>query len=350
MSRHKVCPHCRAVNETSAKNCAQCSRDISMRDPLQGPEGEERESPPEETITLASSEGRTVSVRNGDVVGRTAVGREVLEVHEEVSRHHAQFVLSAGAWFIVDLCSSNGTFLEGERIPPQQRIRIRNGQRVMLSPVFQAALQIRESPEEESRPASEHAEAGGRDSSRKTVVILFADLKGSVDFFQERGTIVARNWIMKLYRMLSLIINRRRGMHIKNIGDAILAAFDDPHEAAKAAVEMQADLRAHNRTADEAGQYLLRIGMNMGPVLFEDHDIFGNAVNIASRVQALAPPERIFITARLYEAIREDRDVQCCFVGLEQLKGVKEKTGIYEILCGDKRETYDAQKSREGAS
>jgi class 3 adenylate cyclase len=317
---------------------------------MQDPEREKRGPSHEDTVTLISSEGRTIEVRNGDVVGRTAVGREVLEIHEEISRRQARFVMNEGAWFIMDLGSSNGTFLEGERLAPQERVRIRNGQRIMLSPVFQADIKIREAPEEEAVPIPGAGEAGKAEEQRKTMVVLFADLKGSVDFFQERGTIVAHNWILKLYRVLSSIVSRHRGVHIKNIGDAILAVFEDPREAAKAAVEMQADLKTHNRTADETGQYYLRIGMNMGPVLFEDRDIFGNAVNIASRVQALAPPERIFITGHLYEAIRECSGLRCRFVGLEQLKGVKEKTGIYEILCDDDRETDSMHKTSEEGS
>ncbi len=102
--------------------------------------------------------------------------------------------------------------------------------------------------------------------NRKTMVILFADLKGSVDFFQEKGTIVAQKWIVNLYHLLSSIISTHHGEHIKNIGDAILAVFDDPHEAARAALKMQADLRRHNSKADNMGQYYLRIGMNMGTV------------------------------------------------------------------------------------
>jgi class 3 adenylate cyclase len=166
------------------------------------------------------------------------------------------------------------------------------------------------------------------------MVILFADLKGSVDFFQERGTLVARKWILNLYHMLSSSIDAHGGTHVKNIGDAILAVFGDPHEAAKASLKMQSDLKEHNRTAQETDLYYLRIGMNMGTVLFEDRDVFGNSVNIASRVQALAPPEHIYITEHLYEAIKDSKDIRFRFIGHEQLKGVKEKTGIYEILSG----------------
>jgi class 3 adenylate cyclase len=285
-------------------------------------------------VTLASPDGRTVEVRDGEVVGRTAVGREALEIHEEISRRHARFVMSEGRWFVIDLGSSNGTFLEGQRLSPNERVQIRNGQRLKISPVFEGVVRIEDTRKEKTVITSGHEEPECLQNRRKTMTILFADLKGSVDFFQERGTLVARKWILNLYHMLSSIISAHRGTHVKNIGDAILAVFDDPHEAAKAALKMQADLREHNRSAQETDLYYLRIGMNMGTVLFEDRDVFGNSVNIASRVQALSPPEHIYITENLYEAIRDDKDIQFHFIGHEQLKGVKNKTGIYEILSG----------------
>jgi class 3 adenylate cyclase len=285
-------------------------------------------------VMLASPDGRIIEVRDGDVVGRTAVGKEALEIHEEISRRHAQFVMSDGMWFVIDLGSSNGTFLEGKRLPPKERVRVRDGQRLKISPVFEGVVRIEETGKEKIVFPSGREETACIQDRRKTMIILFADLKGSVDFFQERGTLVARKWILNLYRMLSSIINAHSGAHVKNIGDAILAVFDDPHKAAKASLKMQTDLREHNRTAEETGLYYLRIGMNMGTVLFENHDVFGNSVNIASRVQALAPPEHIYITEHLYEAIRDDKDIQFRFIGHEQLKGVKNKTGIYEILSG----------------
>ena len=290
------------------------------------------------TVTLASPDGRIIAVRDGDVVGRTAVGREVLDIHEEISRRHAQFVRSEGAWFVIDLDSSNGTFLDGKRLSPRQRVAVGNGQQVMFSPVFQAIIRIAEPGKEEGVVPSVREGDACASGDRKTLVILFADLKGSVAFFQEKGTLVARKWILNLYRMLTSIVTAHHGAHLKNIGDAILAVFDDPQEAVRAALEMQADLRRHNSTTEEQDHYYLRIGLNMGTVLMENHDVFGNAVNIASRVQALAPPEHIYITECLHEAVRDAADIRCRLIGREQLKGVKDKTGIYEVVPGDAKQ------------
>ena len=295
-------------------------------------------------LILTSPDGRVIEVRDGDVVGRTAVGKEALDIHEEISRRHAKFIMSEGKWFVIDLNSSNGTFLNGEKLKPNAQAALSDGQFLNLSPVFQAVISIKETGKGASLPEDEAESIQRR---RKTVVVLFADLKGSVSFFQEKGTLVARNWVLNLYRMLSSSIDAHRGTHIKNIGDAILAVFDDPHEAAMAALKMQEDLEAHNGRTKEEDHYYLRIGMNMGQVLFEEGDVFGNAVNIASRVQSLAPPEHIYITRCLYEEIRYDKGICFKLIGDEQLKGVKEKTGIYEVMRGGDEMRANSQQQLE---
>jgi class 3 adenylate cyclase len=283
-------------------------------------------------LVLSSSDGRVIRLRDGDVVGRTLVGKEALDMHEEISRRHAQFVRREGAWFVIDLRSSNGTFIDGKRITPDQMHPIQKGQRIGISPVFLATASIVDTAVQGAVLPPHPEEDKREEPCRKSLVILFGDLKGSVDFFQEKGTVVAQNWIVNFYHLLTSIIVAHGGEHLKNIGDAILAVFDDPHQAARAALKMQADLRRHNSKPDTTGQYHLRIGMNMGTVVLENRDVFGNVVNIASRVQALAPPEHIYITQHLYEEIKDDGQIRFRFVGDEQLKGVKGKTALYEIV------------------
>ncbi len=289
--------------------------------------------PRREALTLVFTGGRAFEVRDGDVVGRAGVGMDVLGIHEEISRRHAQFVRIQGTWYVIDLNSINGTFLDGKRIAPRERTPLRNGQEIRISPVFLATVRMQDTTIEEVDLPTHHDMAKQEQTGRKTMIILFADLKGSVDFFQEKGTILAQRWILNLYCLLAPIIASHHGNLLKNIGDAILAVFDDPHEAVRAALEMQAGIRRYNSKGANIGQYHLRVGMNMGTVIFENRDVFGNAVNIASRVQAAAPPEHIYITQRLYDEVKNDEGIQFQFISCEQLKGVRGKTPIYEIVC-----------------
>lgn len=331
MSTDKLCQSCGKSNPDFAERCFHCLEPLAgtaipaANIPLAGEVVTGSAAP---WILLTTAEGASFAVRDNDIVGRTGVGHELLNPHEEISRKHAQFVRKRDEWFIIDLSSSNGTFLDGRKISPKILTPIRNGQQLGFSPVLSVTVQF-----EGQQPAPATVADIEGDENRQTLVILFADIKGSVDFFQEMGTLVARNWILKLFRMLTSIIAIHEGKHLKNIGDAILAVFPDPCEAAKAAREMQSIIHEYNKSVDSSQAYSIRIGLNLGSVLFENNDIFGNAVNIASRVQDLTPPGRIFITRELFEAINHDPDIVTAFIGDEVLKGVRHPTGIYEIIA-----------------
>jgi class 3 adenylate cyclase len=79
-------------------------------------------------------------------------------------------------------------------------------------------------------------------------------------------------------------------------------------------------------------QFLLRIGIHQGEVVFEDGDIFGDAVNIASRLQSLAPPAGIFVSASVHHNISNRNDIRSVFVGVENLKNVREANFVYRIM------------------
>ncbi len=286
-----------------------------------------REQKEEGVVILETADGKHFSVRDGDVAGRAEIGRDVLEPYVEVSRRQAQFLCRGEHWFVIDLKSSNGTFIDGQKIAPNRPTPFADGQRIGFSAVLGLTARIVKPAPVKTTIVTEPV-----DPNRRTLVILFADVKGSVDFFQERGTIIGKNWIFKLFRMLTAIIEEHGGTHLKDIGDAMLAIFDDPHPAAMAAVKMQQVIREYNLAADASERYYLRIGMNMGSVLFENNDIFGNAVNIASRVQDIAPPERIYITGTLRQNLGQADQLQVRPVGRKQLKGVKSTTEIFEIL------------------
>ena len=78
--------------------------------------------------------------------------------------------------------------------------------------------------------------------------------------------------------------------------------------------------------------YNLRIGIHSGEVIFEENDVFGDGVNIASRMQALAIPGSILISETVYNNIENKKDIRNQFAGQETLKNVKEPVEIYEVI------------------
>jgi class 3 adenylate cyclase len=278
---------------------------------------------------LRTPDGGEHRVAPGDVVGRDMEGGIFADV-ETISRRHAEFLFKGGAWFLQDLGSANGTYLEGVKLPPRTPVPLRAGQTIHLSPGFEAAVEAVPSPPETPPCAAD-------DDGREQAFVMFVDLKGSTEYFQDMGTIVASKWILNFYNMLSAIVAKHEGRHIKNIGDAILAVFKDPVKSVRAALAMQRTIANHNATTDAANHYCLRIAINGGKVLFENNDVFGNAVNIASRLQNATPSGSIYMTDSLRAVIGEAVEsgalpVEVLHVRDERFRGVRGETGVYEIV------------------
>ena len=94
---------------------------------------------------------------------------------------------------------------------------------------------------------------------------------------------------------------------VKNTGDGFLAEFSSAVEAVRAAMQFQ--IRMHELTIDEAedNRIALRVGINIGDVIVEPHDIFGDGVNIAARLEGMAESGGICISSSAYEQVRQDR-------------------------------------------
>ncbi len=160
--------------------------------------------------------------------------------------------------------------------------------------------------------------------SRQLAAIMFTDIVGYTALIgdDEQRAFEILNKNRKVQKPL---IEQYGGRWIKEIGDGVLACFTTVSDAVNAAIKIQ---EACNLTKD----FLLRIGIHHGEVVFEENDIFGDVVNIASRIQALAPIGGIWISESLHNNISNKREIKTKFVRAETLKNVKELVWIYEVL------------------
>lgn len=140
-----------------------------------------------------------------------------------------------------------------------------------------------------------------------SLTFLFTDLKGSTDLYERVGDLVAYDLVRSHFQILNEIVASEAGAVVKTIGDAVMATFPVPHRAVSAALRMRESMRQMNvrRGAEEL---ILKIGIHEGPCLAvnlnDRQDYFGQTVNIASRVQALATGDSIFAT----EPVVQDAD------------------------------------------
>src|SRR5437016_688428 len=100
-------------------------------------------------------------------------------------------------------------------------------------------------------------------------------------------------------------VARRRGRIVKTTGDGLLVEFPSPVEAVRWAVEMQHGMTERNAEIADDRRILFRIGINLGDVIVDDKDLYGDAVNIAARLENLADPGGICISRTVREQIRD---------------------------------------------
>lgn len=120
------------------------------------------------------------------------------------------------------------------------------------------------------------------------------------------------------------IIARYNGRWIKELGDGVLASFQTVTDAVLCAGAIQ-------HASDAVPGLKLRIGIHLGDVVFENNDVFGDGVNIASRIQAMAPVGGIWISESVHKSISNKKGIVSHFVQEEILKNVKEPVRIYEV-------------------
>ena len=160
-------------------------------------------------------------------------------------------------------------------------------------------------------------------STRQLSAIMFADIVGYTAIMQE-DELLATKLREKLKNKLEEEVGVHGGRIIKYSGDGALCSFDSAIESIRAAIAVQIFMQ-------EEPQVPLRIGIHQADVVFEESDVHGDGVNIASRLESLAVPGSIFISAKVYDDIKNQKDIQTTSLGKYVLKNVKEPVEIYAI-------------------
>jgi TolB-like protein/Tfp pilus assembly protein PilF len=160
-------------------------------------------------------------------------------------------------------------------------------------------------------------------SSRQLTAIMFADISGYTAMMQEDEELALqlRN---KLQKKLEEEVTAHNGRILDFRGDGALCSFTSALEAVRAALALQLDMQISPLVP-------LRIGMHTGDVIVEDNNIYGDGVNIASRIESFAIPGSIFISGKVYDDIKNQKDIQAISLGRFMLKNVKEWVEIFAV-------------------
>jgi adenylate cyclase len=167
--------------------------------------------------------------------------------------------------------------------------------------------------------------------TRRLAAILLADVAGYSRMMErdEHGTHVRLRDVRAA--VIDPAISRHHGRPVRSKGDDVLVEFASAVEALSAAVEIQRELAERNRDLAPDSRIELRIGINLGDILIDGGEIAGDGVNVAARLQALAEPGEIAISAAIREQVRQLKSVQLVDAGHHRVKNLNRPIRVYKV-------------------
>lgn len=178
----------------------------------------------------------------------------------------------------------------------------------------------------------------------QALAILFADVCGSTQLYETLGDLQARNAVSRCIDLMTEATQRHGGRVVKTIGDEVMSIFPDADSAAAAAAEMQAAISGG--PAIEGRHLAIRVGFHLGPVILEaDGDVYGDAVNLASRMGSQAKAGQILTTGSTVQVLGGEWRELTRHVDEASVKGKRERVEIVEIIWQEEDVTHMAEPS-----
>ena len=171
-------------------------------------------------------------------------------------------------------------------------------------------------------------------SRRKLAAILSSDVVGYSRMMREDdgATIEA---VLATRKLMARHISRYQGRVVDAPGDALLAEFASAVEAVRCAVAIQQGMLVRNAAVPVNRQMRVRIGVNLGDVIERESAIYGEGVNVAARLQALAVPNGICVSGAIHEQIEKRLALKMTFAGEQRLKNIAQPVRAFHIVVGD---------------
>ena len=169
------------------------------------------------------------------------------------------------------------------------------------------------------------------DGDRRLAAIMFTDMVGFTALAQ-RDEMLAMQLLDEERKLIRAYLAEYRGREIETIGDAFFVEFASSIDAVNCAVAIQSALKEWNGQHPAENRVLIRIGIHLGDVLHRGREVTGDAVNIASRIEAMAPPGGVCVTAQVYASVFNKVAYQFETVGTPELKNVFTPIEVYCVV------------------
>ena len=157
---------------------------------------------------------------------------------------------------------------------------------------------------------------------RKSAAIMFTDIAGYTEAMSESEQ-KALDMLRRKRSILKPLIDNHQGTYVKEIGDGTLSYFESGYNASACAKEFQKEIHKDDLN--------VRVGIHIGDIVFDDEDVYGDGVNIASRIESLAPIGGVLISKNVYDELINKDDFEGIHLGLQSLKGVGRLVDVYAI-------------------
>ena len=181
---------------------------------------------------------------------------------------------------------------------------------------------------------------------RRLSAILAADVAGYSRLMHHDEEATHSKLTALLADAIEPSISEHGGRVVKNTGDGFLAEFPSAVEAVRAAVQFQNRIKERTIADLEDWRIAFRVGINIGDVIIEPDDIFGDGVNIAARLESIAEPGGICISSSAYEYVRGKLDIEFADLGQQNLKNIALPVRAYVVVWDGSGPTMQAELAR----
>jgi len=174
----------------------------------------------------------------------------------------------------------------------------------------------------------------GSGGNRRLAIILFADVAGYSRLMRADEEQTLTDLHAHLAELVAPVVERFHGRIVKTVGDGVMAEFGSAVEAVRSAVELQRGMAERNADLPVGRRQSFRIGLHLGDVIVSDQDLFGDTVNVASRLHALAEPGAIVLSAGVHEQVRDKLGLPFRDLGARPLKNIDRPVRAYVLDSG----------------
>ena len=182
--------------------------------------------------------------------------------------------------------------------------------------------------------------------NRSLAAIMFTDVVG-FSAIMHKDESAALELLDIHNKIVQPIVIKYNGTILKPQADGYLMKFSSAVDAVRCGKDIQKEISIYNKEINENENILLRIGIHLGDVVLTENDIFGDGVNIASRLEPLADPGGICISQTVYDQIKNKVEIQTLDLGPADLKNIDSKINIYKVLLEAQEKVED--DNEEGA-